>query len=125
VAYFVGCIAAFTGRVATIPESTMTILDAADVDYTILGPDEWCCGNPLFLVRAHSEAKELALHNLENLRQPRVKTILTTCAGCYRAFKNEYPRLLGEDIGIEVFHLPQFLSQLIDQGQAAFSRSEE
>lgn len=125
VAYFVGCVAAFTGRVATIPESTVAILNAADVDYTILGPDEWCCGNPLFFVGAHSEARELALHNLEKLSQLKVKTLVTTCAGCYRAFSKEYPWLLGEDIGIEVLHLPQFLSQLIDQGQIEFSQPRE
>lgn len=125
VAYFVGCIAAFTGRVAAIPESTVAILDAADVDYTILGPDEWCCGNPLFFVGAHAEAKELALHNLEKLRQLKVKQVVTTCAGCYRAFSNEYPRLLGEELGIEILHFPQFLSRLIDRGQIKFTQPQE
>jgi len=125
VAYFVGCVAAFTGRVATIPESTVAILDAADVDYTILGPDEWCCGNPLFFVGAHSAAKELALHNLEKLRQLKVKTLVTSCAGCYRAFSQEYPRILGEDIGIEVLHLPQLISRLIEQRKLKFGRPAE
>lgn len=125
VAYFVGCIAAFTGRIAGIPESTVAILDSAGVDYTILGPDEWCCGNPLFFVGAHSPAIELAQHNLERLRQLGVKTLVTNCAGCYRAFKNEYPRLLGEDIGIEILHFSQFLSRLINEGKLTFSRPRE
>jgi heterodisulfide reductase subunit D len=125
VAYFVGCVAAFTGRIAGIPESTVTILDSAGVDYTILGPDEWCCGNPLFFVGAHSAAKEIAEHNLERLRQLKVQKLVMNCAGCYRAFKNEYPRLLGEDIGIEVLHFSQFLSQLVDGGHLKFNRPKE
>ena len=125
VGYFLGCVAAFTGRIAGIPESTVAILDAAGVDYTTLGPDEWCCGNPLFFVGAHPAAVELALHNLEKLRELKVKTLVTSCAGCYRAFHNEYPRVLGEDIGIEVLHFPQFLSRLIDQGKLRFGRPQE
>ncbi|HJX70219.1 MAG TPA: (Fe-S)-binding protein [Dehalococcoidia bacterium] len=125
VAYFVGCVAAFTGRISRLPESTVAILDSAGVDYTILGPDEWCCGNPLFFVGGHSAAVEIAQHNLEKLRQLKIKKLITNCAGCYRAFKNEYPRLLGEDIGIEVLHFSQFLSQLIDEGKLKFNRPKE
>ncbi len=125
VAYFVGCVAAFTGRIAGIPESTVAILDSAQVDYTILGPDEWCCGNPLFFVGAHAEAIELARHNLEKLRQLQVRQLVTSCSGCYRAFKNEYPRLLGEEIGIEVLHFSQLLSRLIDEGRLQFSQPRE
>jgi len=125
VAYFVGCVAAFTGRISRIPESTVAILDSAGVDYTILGPDEWCCGNPLFFIGGHSTAIELAQHNLEKLRQLKVEKLITNCAGCYRAFKNEYPRLLGEDVGIEILHFSQFLSQLIDEGKLNFKRPKE
>ena len=125
VAYFVGCVAAFTGRISRIPESTVAILDSAGVDYTILGPDEWCCGNPLFFIGGHSTAIELAQHNLEKLRQLKVEKLITNCAGCYRAFKNEYPRLLGEDLGIEILHFSQFLSQLIDEGKLNFKRPKE
>lgn len=125
VAYFVGCVAAFTGRIAGIPESTVAIFDSAGVDYTILGPEEWCCGNPLFFVGGHSAAVELAQHNLEKLRELEVQTLVTNCAGCYRSFNNEYPKLLGEDIGIEVLHFSQFLSKLIDQGKLTFSRPRE
>ncbi|MBN1317791.1 MAG: (Fe-S)-binding protein [Anaerolineales bacterium] len=125
VAYFVGCVAAFTGRVAGIPESTVAILEAAEVDYTVLGSDEWCCGNPLFFVGAHDEAKKLALHNLEKLKALGVKQVITSCAGCYRALANEYPMILGDDLGIEIMHLPQYVAQLIDWGKLKFEQPEE
>ena len=125
VAYFVGCVAAFTGRISQLPESTANILGAADVDYTILGPDEWCCGSPLFLSGAHSDALALAEHNIEKLHQLKVKKLVTNCAGCYRVFKNEYPKLLGGDIGIEVLHFSQYLPQLIDSGQLKLKKEKE
>ncbi|MCL5734231.1 MAG: (Fe-S)-binding protein [Actinobacteria bacterium] len=124
VGYFVGCVAAFTGRIAGIPESTVAILDAAGVDYTILGPDEWCCGNPLFFVGGHSAAVELAEHNLEKLRELGVRTLVTNCAGCFRSFRNEYPQLLGRDIGIEVVHFSQYLARLIEEGKLTFTQSK-
>ena len=58
-----------SGRIGSIPESTVAILNAADVDYTILGPDEWCCGNPLFYVGAHTAAIEIAQHNLQKMHE--------------------------------------------------------
>ncbi len=125
VAYFVGCVSAFTGRISQLPESTVAILGSAGVDYTILGPDEWCCGSPLFSVGAHADALALARHNMEKLHQLKVKKLITNCAGCYRAFKKEYPSLLGGDIGIEVIHFSQYLAELIDKGQLKFSRPKE
>ncbi len=125
VGYFVGCVAAFTGRIAGVPESTVALFDAAGVDYTLLGPDEWCCGNPLFFVGAHGAAVELARHNVERLRGLGVKTLVTNCAGCYRSFRNEYPALLGEPVGIEVLHFSEFLSRLIAEGALRFTRSRE
>lgn len=51
--------------------------------------------------------------------------LITNCAGCYRAFKNEYPRVLGKDMGIEILHFSQFLSQLIEEGKLKFNQSKE
>ncbi len=125
VAYFVGCVSAFTSRLSGIPESAVSILNSAGVDYTILGADEWCCGNPLFFVGAHDKALELAKHNVEKLHQLKVKKLVASCAGCYRAFKQEYPKMLGGDLGFEVLHFSQYLAELIDKGQLKFKRPKE
>ena len=60
-----------------------------------------------------------------NLGEAIQQKIVTSCAGCSRSFKNEYPRLLGRDIGIEVFHLPQFVAKLIDAGKLKSTRPGE
>ncbi|RPJ00913.1 MAG: (Fe-S)-binding protein, partial [Deltaproteobacteria bacterium] len=47
VAYFVGCVASFFPMARRIPQNLVQILEAAGLDFTILGGEEWCCGFPL------------------------------------------------------------------------------
>ena len=42
--FFVGCVASFFPMVQKIPANMAKILQMAEVDFTILGGDEWCCG---------------------------------------------------------------------------------
>ncbi|WP_309493176.1 (Fe-S)-binding protein [Candidatus Hecatella orcuttiae] len=120
IAYFIGCVSAFTGRIASIPESTVRILDSAGVNYTILGSDEWCCGHPLILAGKTFSANRLAEHNLRKLKELGVEKLVTNCAGCYLAFKHEYPTLLGIDPEIEIEHFSQFLSSQVNGGRLKF-----
>ncbi len=47
VVYFTGCVAAYFPLAQRIPMALATVFDAAKVDFTLLGEDEWCCGFPL------------------------------------------------------------------------------
>jgi len=117
VAYFVGCISSFMGRLADIPLSTVRIMEHAGINFTVLGSEEWCCGNPLFLAGASSLAEEIVRYNVATLCKLGVETLITTCSGCYRAWKQEYPEILKEDLGFEVLHVSQFLAKLVDEGK--------
>ena len=54
-----------------------------------------------------------------------MNTIVTSCAGCYRAIKkdyilsSEYDRMMS---GIEVIHTVQFLHRLLKDGRLKFER---
>lgn len=120
VAYFVGCISSFMGRLAEIPISVVKILNHVGVDFTVLGPEEWCCGNPYFLAGASELAEEIVKHNVAKVQELGVETLIATCAGCYRAWKHEYPELLKEDFGFEVLHACEFLAKLVDKGKLEF-----
>jgi Fe-S oxidoreductase len=55
-----------------------------------------------------------------------VKTIVTSCAGCYRAFMKDYPKAdeYGRMMeGIRVTHISQFLHDLFTSGQLKLSKS--
>jgi len=47
VIFFVGCVASFFPMAQKIPMHMSHIMQRAEVDFTILGGEEWCCGFPL------------------------------------------------------------------------------
>lgn len=129
VAYFVGCVSSLSARASDIPVSMVRILEAAGVDYTLLGQDEWCCGSPLLLCvlepRGHHLVNRLVDHNIERLRKLGVETIIASCAGCYRAFKKEYPDINKEISEFEVLHASEFIERLIDSGKLRLMKEIE
>jgi len=124
IGYFIGCVSSFTGRLASIPESFVKILNHLSVDFTILGEEEWCCGSPYFLSGAYPLVKELAEHNIKTFEQLGIKTLITTCAGCYRAWKEEYPHL-GQELPFEVKHAVEYLADLVDMKKLKFEKVQD
>ena len=114
IAYFVGCTSSF--RQKEIALATYQILKKAALDFTMLGPDEWCCGSPLFRTGQIDTAKELAEHNIEKLRELGVKTIYFSCAGCFRTFQTDYPKYFGK-LGFKVESISKLILSLIQDGK--------
>lgn len=114
IVYFVGCSTAFEHP--EIARATVKILDTAGVQFALLGADEWCCGNRLFSAGMIDEAKELAEHNMEAIRERGAKTVLTSCAECYRMLKVDYPKMFGKstkDMDFQVVHLVELVDDLL------------
>ena len=124
VAYFAGCNISFKGTLASLGENTVKIMNAAGVDFTILGEKEYCCGNPYFVTGGFDKARELAKHNLEAFKELGVKTVVFNCPGCHRAFSEEYPHLLGEEAieGFEFLPFSKFIVRLLKEGKIKFTK---
>lgn len=124
VAYFAGCNISFKGTLAHLGENTVKIMDAAGVDFTIMGEEEYCCGNPYFVAGGFEKGKELALHNLETLKNLGVKTVVFNCPGCHRSFAEEYPHLLGKEATKDFEFLPfsEFVLRLLKEGKIKFDK---
>lgn len=110
VLYFVGCTSSY--RQKNLAVATGLLLDALKVDYAV-SPDEWCCGSPLLRTGQIDVARNLAEHNIKMIRELGAKTIITSCAGCYRTLKKDYPRISG-DLPFEVKHITDFLLEKVD-----------
>ena len=41
-----GCVSAYFPMVYKVTQSFVEILNRANVDFTLLGAEEWCCGFP-------------------------------------------------------------------------------
>jgi len=116
IVYFVGCTSPY--RNSEICKSTIKILSKAGVTPAII--DEWCCGSILLRTGQWDYVNDLVKHNLEELKKAGAKKIVTTCAGCYRTLKLDYPELLEGKWDFEVLHVTELLKDLIDNGKLVF-----
>jgi heterodisulfide reductase subunit D len=110
VVYFVGCVASFFPMVQTIPQNLVRIMDAAHVDFTILGGEEWCCGFPLIGAGFPEKMREMMAHNLERVKALGAKTVIFSCPSCYRTWNEFY------DTDLALFHDTQFIEKMIRNG---------
>ncbi|MHA1651947.1 MAG: (Fe-S)-binding protein [Candidatus Helarchaeota archaeon] len=114
---FMGCTEPY--RIPEILQKLIKILDYANIKYTILGTEEWCCGSVALRTGNRELAKKLALHNFEAFTQVGATHIITHCAGCYRTLKMDYKELLPE-FDFEVLHVLELIQKLLDNGDLKF-----
>ena len=114
VLYFVGCVAPFFPSVHKVAQSFAKVMDRAQVDFAILGGEEWCCGFPLLGAGFKEEAKRLIDHNSERVKETGARMAVFTCPSCYHTWHEKYK------IEIPLFHATQFVQGLIEQGKIEF-----
>ena len=107
--YFKGCTA--REKLNSISKATERILKAANVKYETLD-DEKCCGSVLLRTGFLDDAIEQMNGNLKDLEG---RTILTSCAGCYKTLKEDYKKYLS--VELKVIHISQLLEQLIKENK--------
>ena len=107
--YYKGCTA--REKLNSISKATERILKIANIEYKTLD-DEKCCGSVLLRTGFFDDAIEEMKLNLKDLEG---KTILTSCAGCYKTLKEDYRKYLGVDL--RVIHISQLLEQLIKENK--------
>jgi len=112
--YWVGCTAALEDRNMKVAIATAKVLQAAGVNFGILGVEETCCGDPARRMGDEYLYQTLCQKNIETLKKYNVKKIVTSCPHCFNTLKNEYPQF-GADF--EVVHHSQFILDLIAQGK--------
>jgi heterodisulfide reductase subunit D len=126
VVYFVGCVGSFFPRSYSIPQAFVQTLEAAGVDYGLLGGSEWCCGYPLYLNGLQAEAEETIYHNIAAVRARGARQVVFTCPSCYHLWKHTYPQVAAAEMeGLEVLHASEFLAQLLDEGRLPLREKQQ
>ncbi len=135
VLYWVGCMGSFDRRNQKVATSVAKILKAAGVNFAILGPEEWCTGDPARRIGNEYLWQMMAQQNIETLNgyglniadahnahnghaagngvagvSIKYRTIITACPHCFNTIKNEYPQLGGN---YEVVHHTVFIDRLL------------
>ncbi len=111
--FWVGCAGALDGRNVKVSRATVKLMNAAGVDYAILGTDESCTGDSARRLGEEYLFQTMAQANVELLNESGVKKIFTNCPHCFNTIKNEYPDFNGN---YEVMHTHQLLAELIKSG---------
>ncbi len=118
VLYWVGCMVA--ERTPKTAKAFFRILNRANVNFTMLGEREGCCGYVLLTTGLWDDAKKAAKDVLSKIEKTGVKALVTPCAGCYYTFKKLYPEILGVSLPCEILHSSQFIENLMNNKRLEF-----
>ncbi|MFX0134795.1 MAG: (Fe-S)-binding protein [Candidatus Hodarchaeota archaeon] len=110
VIYFVGCTAALTPDIENVAINTAKVLKKLGVDFAAFGENEVCCGSVAMRTGDRNAYNSALEKNLELFEKSGAKTIITSCAGCYRTLKKDYRKQLKK-LGIEVLHTIEFIAK--------------
>jgi heterodisulfide reductase subunit D len=114
VLFWVGCSGSFDERAKKITKAFVRILNNAKVEFTVLGTEEGCTGDPAKRAGNEMVFQMQAMMNIQVLDGYEVKKIVTACPHCFNTLKNEYPSLGGN---YEVVHHTQFINGLLKEGR--------
>ncbi|HEU4631541.1 MAG TPA: (Fe-S)-binding protein, partial [Gemmatimonadaceae bacterium] len=121
VLFWVGCMGSFDDRSKKIAVAVARILQAANIDFAILGQEESCNGDPARRMGNEYLYQILARTTIETLDRYQVKTVLTMCPHCFHQIGNEYPQLGGH---YEVVHHSTFIQKLLEEGRVPLDTEE-
>jgi Fe-S oxidoreductase len=114
VLYWVGCAASFDERARQTAVATAKLLQAAGVDFAILGPRESCTGDPARRMGNEYVFQAQAEQNVDTLNDVAPGTIVTSCPHCFNTLRNEYPDFGGS---YNVRHHSELLAELVRDGR--------
>jgi Fe-S oxidoreductase len=112
--FWVGCAGAFEDRARKTTQAVAELLHAAGVSFAVLGDGETCTGDPARRSGNEFLYQQLAMQNVEVLRESEATKVVATCAHCFNTLKNEYPQL---GLHLEVVHHTQLLNRLVRDGR--------
>ncbi len=112
--WWVGCAPAIDARAQKTAQAFAKILNAAGVNFAVLGRNESCTGDSARRAGREDIFFAMASQNVEVLNEVKPRRIVTTCPHCLHTIKNEYPSFGGN---YEIVHHTQFINELVGAGK--------
>lgn len=110
--YFVDSISSYDDRMVDLARASAKILDAAGVDYGILGKAEKDSGNEVVRFGEEMLFQELKNHNTDAIMNSGVSNIVTADPHAFNALKNDYPNMT-----LPVEHISQLVTRKVTSGE--------
>jgi Fe-S oxidoreductase len=117
VLFHAGCRFSYDKDLQGAARAVVLLLKNAGVDIGVMGEREMCCGGRVYSLGYRDEVTRFAQVNMQAWAKAGVKTVVTSCADGYHAFKRLYPKLGSQ---VEVLHSVEFIARLIKEGKLAF-----
>jgi Fe-S oxidoreductase len=111
--YFAGCSSSY--RHQDGPVNAVKLLNAAGIQFKVLGEEEFCCGVSLWRTGQIEAFRKTVERNLEIFKRQDVSTLITGCAECFGTFRGGYPRFAEMDL--EILHISQVVEKAIQEGR--------
>jgi len=113
---FVGCAYAAGKDMQKKLASMVKVLQAAGVDFGVLGDSEPCCRSLNLALGDRDGFEEHALENIELFRSTGASRIITACPHCLQVLSGEYTRVMD----LEVVHVTELLAKLLKKKKLEF-----
>lgn len=111
---WVGCAGAFDQRIRKQTRAMVKILNAAGVNYAVLGHQESCTGDPARRGGNEMIFQMQAEANVETLNSHKIQKVITSCPHCLHTLRNDYPQFGGH---YDVIHHTQLIDRLQEEGK--------
>lgn len=131
--WWIGCSGSFDPRNQQVTRAIATLLNAAKVDFAILGNEERCNGDPARRMGEEGRFQQSVMENLVTFQQyqktlgpdsaeaPTMK-VIAQCPHCLNALGNEYKEF---GANLEVVHHTQLLERLVADGRIPLKAGAE
>ncbi len=119
--FWVGCAGSFDERAKKVSTALVKILQAAGIDFAILGKEEKCTGDPVRRLGNEFLAQELITENVQLLNSYEVKEIITFCPHCFNTLTNEFPDFGGV---YRVYHATDYIAKLLRNGKLPLKKGD-
>jgi Fe-S oxidoreductase/nitrate reductase gamma subunit len=112
--FWVGCAGSMVDRNIEVSRAMVKVLNAAGVDFALLGGEEVCTGDPARRVGGELTYQMCAKENIETFERYDIQKVIVTCPHCFNTLANEYP-----DYGarFDVVHHSQLIQDLLHEGR--------
>ncbi|MDI6872688.1 (Fe-S)-binding protein [Candidatus Solincola sp.] len=109
---FICCTDAYDPRVMKVAQALVKVLDAAGVDFGLIGEDESCCGSEVRRLGEEGLFEMCDEENVELLNSFNINRIVAISPHCYNTLKKEYHGLKHP-----VLHYTELVAQLLEDGK--------
>ena len=120
--YYVGCMPSYDPRGQKVARAMVQVMNAASLDFGILGNDENCCASETRRLGELGLFEGMVEMNEEIFKELEITKMFTTSPHCFNTFKNDYPKVGAQPKRpMQVQHYTQMLSGLVQEGRLRFS----